>query len=104
MRVAAVRQTQTVQGGLTERSRDDIESTRPPEVQALLSEVAKAAVSDSLREELGAGGAAAAGELTGIILEGENEEATKPGMIRRMGTRISDTTRNVWRKITGKDD
>lgn len=106
VRVEAVRQTRSVDAGLTDRSREDMETRRPPEVQALLSEVAGSAIQQSLQDELGAGGAAAAGALTEQVLnqEGQAEGAQQPGLIRRMGTRIGDTTRNVWRKITGKDD
>jgi hypothetical protein len=106
VRATAVRQTRTVQGGLTEQAEAELESQRSPEVQALLSQAAAGAITQSLHDELGASGAAAAGELAGKLMapEAESGNETQPGLLKRMGTRIGTTTRNVWKKITGKDD
>ena len=109
IRVAAVQQTMKLEEGVTENSRNELEQQRPPAVRTMVSGLAGNVVADQLADELGAQGAMAAGALAEGLIDAEpvsaedNAAQTPPNVLKRVGSKIGTTTRNIWRRIRGKN-
>ncbi len=109
IRVSAAQQTMQLEEGVTENSRNDLEQQRLPAVRALVSGLAGEVVANQLADKLGAQGAMAAGALAEGLIDAAPASAedgaaqTQPNVLKRVGSKIGTTTRNVWRRITGKN-
>ena len=110
VRVSAVQQTMQLEEGVSESSRNELQQQRPPAVRALVSGLAGEVVANQLADELGTEGARAAGAVAEGLIDaspasaGETTADDQPNVLKRVGTKIGTTTRNVWRKITGKGE
>ena len=108
VRVSAVQQTMQLEGGVTENSRNELQQNRPPAVRALVSGLAGEVVAKQLADELGVQGARAAGDVAEGLIDAaptnaqEGATAGQENVLKRVGNKIGNTTRSVWRKITGK--